>query len=289
MHFQVSELTRPPSTCRPALAGLPAARALALALALSTASLAGAVEPPSFDASDPTAAVVTAENLLESERFWPYQILLVESWTPPNRETPLPAGTRAVLVRVEESGLVRADFGRDGVFELAAASTDVVARANQVRLATLPKTAPNFVLAVGPRLTDTAYDGIRPVPFDRVYEPRGFVAVFAAPDRFEELARELAPLQGRNGTWTLLFPQGRVDDAQIRTQLRALGWPVPFLFDTYSEAYTHSRLPTGASPPAVMLQTPEGRVLYQASWEEGGSVGLTEALDRHFVSAGATP
>ncbi len=249
---------------------------------LLAASIALAVDAPLFDASDPSAPAVTADTLLANERFWPYQVELTASWTPPGQEKALPARTRAVLVRVEESGMLRVDFGRDGRFEVPVEVTDVVASANQIRLGTVPKTAPNFVLAIGPRLADTSSGAIQPVPFDEVYEPRGFISVFAAPDRLEELAEALAPLHLRHGTWTILFPQAFQSDPEIRRTLRSLEWPVPFVLDRFSEGYTRSRLGEEAQLPAVMLQTPEGRVLYEAVWDEGVATALGDALDAAY-------
>jgi hypothetical protein len=81
---------------------------------------------------------------------------------------------------------------------------------------------------------------------------------------------------------TVLFPQGRHPDVQTREQLRALGWPVPFLLDQYSEGYTRSRLDEGTRLPAVMLQTPDGRVVYQNSWKPGVATELIGALDAAF-------
>ena len=61
-----------------------------------------------------------------------------------------------VLIRVEASGLARIDFGRDGLYEVPVGATDLVERANRIRTGELRKMAPNFVLAIGPRLVDSA-------------------------------------------------------------------------------------------------------------------------------------
>ena len=75
----------------------------ALALALVTVWAAVGCDPRSAGSPD-AAAAVTDANLLESERFWPYQVALARD------------GSLGVLIRVEEGAIARIDFGRDGIF-----------------------------------------------------------------------------------------------------------------------------------------------------------------------------
>ena len=60
--------------------------------------------------ADPDAPAVTQQNLMASERFWPYHVELVRSWTPEAGEKPLAAGRRGVLIRVDSPELARIDF-----------------------------------------------------------------------------------------------------------------------------------------------------------------------------------
>jgi hypothetical protein len=246
-------------------------RALVLALALAALPGRGGAEPPQsagdlpdYDASSAAAAVVTAANLLESERFWPYQVGLPQPWAPRDGAAPLPAGASGVLIRVEEGGFARIDFGRDGLHRVPVAATDLVERANRVRRGELDKMAPNYVLAIGPRLVDAASDPPRAFSFRDVTEQRAFLSVFADPRSadFEALARGLAPLRQRAGLLTILFPQGDQPDPEVWKRLRALGWPVPYVPDHLADAYTRSLLPEDAAPPRLLLQSPEGRVLF---------------------------
>src|SRR5687767_607823 len=80
---------------------------------------------------------VTEANLLGSERYWPYQVELTRRFEAPDRA--LEPGTSGVLIRVEDADVARIDFGRDGLYEVPVASTDLVARANQVRTGELEK------------------------------------------------------------------------------------------------------------------------------------------------------
>jgi hypothetical protein len=240
---------------------------------------------PEYHAGDAGAPVVTEQNLLASERFWPYQVALTRPWPPAGGGGPLPSGLLGVLIRVEASGSARIDFGRDGRVEVPVGVTDLVARANQIRRGELAKVAPNFVLAVGPRLVDSASDELRPLDFRAAGEWRGFLAVFADPaaKEFAALAKSLAPLRERDGVLTILFPQGEHPDAEVREQLRALEWPVPFVYDHLAESYTRSLLAGETSPPALILQTNEGRVLLQRQWSAKVVPEVERALETGFA------
>lgn len=216
---------------------------------------------PPFDASDPSAAEVTAETLLESERFWPYQTELVEAW--PTGGASLPPGTSGVLIRVEPGRVARIDFGRDGLHEIPVDRTDLVARANQVREGRLEKLAANFALAIGPRLADASAEPLRPLGFEPVSAARRFLCVFADPSAkdFPALARQLRPLREREGLLTLLFPPGDASDAAIAAKLREAKWAVAFVFQHLAEPYARTLIDADVGRPALLLHTSEGRVL----------------------------
>jgi hypothetical protein len=237
-------------------------------------------ELPIHVARDPVAAEVTAGNLLANERFWPYQVALVRGWKPTDASNELVSGTSGVLVRVEEGGFARIDFGRDGLFDVPVVATDLLVRANDVRLGKLDKMAPNFVFAIGPRLLDSAAEKLRPVTAEEFSEPDSFLCVFADPsaDGFEAIAKALAPLRERAGLMTVLFPQGAHPDPTMREKLRGLAWPVPFVHDHLSEAYTPSLL-AGTSAPALLLVTNEGRALLRASWKPALVAEIAPLLD----------
>jgi hypothetical protein len=194
---------------------------------------------------------VTDANLLAGERFWPYYVALTRAWQPSGRTLTLAPETSGVLIRVEPSGMARVDFGRDGLHEVPVAATDLVSSANRIRQGELEKSAPNFVLAIGPRLLDPASDALRPFDFAAVAENTGFLCVFADPasEGFASLAAALAPLRERRGVLTILFPQGAHRDAEVREQLRALAWTVPFV-TTIWQAYTRTLLTEPTPPPA---------------------------------------
>jgi hypothetical protein len=237
-------------------------------LILALAAAPAPADVPEHHAANPRAPVVTESTLLANEGFWPYQV------------TRLDDGSVGVLIRVEDGGLARIDFGRDGKQNVPVAQTDLVARANQVRLGELDKLAPNFVLALGPRLVDSASATLRPYPFPIVSEKPGFVCVFADPAaaNFAEIAAALAPLYESHGVTTILFPQGEHPDPALREKLRALKWTVPFVYDHLSESYTRSLLDDGTKTPALVLLTSEGRVLYESAWRPEAVPALTKAL-----------
>jgi hypothetical protein len=235
-------------------------------------------------AEDPGAAVVTEASLLASERFWPYQVASIRPWQPAGRAHPLRLGSVGVLIRVEASGLARIDFGRDGLYEVPVGETDLVERANRIRLGELEKAAPNFLYSIAPRLGDSASSSPGAFPYRAAADQRGFLCVFADPGakHFRDLASALAPLREREGVLTILFPQGAHPDIQLREQLRSLGWAVPFAFDHLAEAYTRSLLPERTPLPALTLQTSEGRLLFQSSWGADVVPELISALDENL-------
>lgn len=261
-----------------------------LLCALVAPSAAGATDPSTFRAADPAAPAVTAGNLLESERFWPYRVALRSEFTPAGAAAPLPAGSTGILVRAEDSGRARIHFGRDGCHEVPVERTNVVEAANRIRAGEEQKIAPNFVHMIGTRLVDTEGPVLRAFDLSRVYEPERFVAVFADPssEDFEALVAALAPLRATPGTMTVLFPQGEHPDPPLRERLRALGWPVPFLRDEYGEGYTRSLRPDDAPQPTLMLLTPEGRMLLDQPFAGSATVAaLRQALGPLAPSAGA--
>lgn len=255
-----------------------------IALVLIQAAAVAMADPSSYRAADPTAPAVTAASLPSSERFWPYQVVLESPWQPEGAKAALPAGSIGVLVRVESPERALIHFGRGGRFETPISKTDLVERANRVRTGELQKPAPHFVHTIGTRLVDSASEKIRFVDLADVYAPRAFLAVFADPggDGFEALAAALAPLREATGVMTVLFPQGDHPDVRTRETLRAAKWPVAFLRDEYGEGYTRSLRGDGAPLPAVMLFTPDGRVVFDRPWGEGVATSLRVALEKEF-------
>ncbi len=268
---------------------------LALALGVAVPLRGEAREPtpgdlPAHDVADRDAPVVTPENLLASERFWPYQVALVERWKPEARERPLDAGARGVLVRVEESGRARIDFGRDGQHVVPVGVTDLLERANRIRRGEEGKMGPNFAVAIGSKLLDPRAERMAAFGLPATMQRPGFLCVFADPGAasFVELAAALAPLRDRHGVLTVLFPEGQHPDEKLAERLRSLGWPVPFLFDFLAESYTQTLLSAKAPLPAVLLQTNEGRLLFQGRWTPEVAGELRAAIDHAFAPAGTT-
>lgn len=228
-------------------------------------------------------ARVVGSNLLASERFWPYRVALIESWD--GAAEPIPRGMTGVLIRVETSGLARIDFGRRGKFEIPVADTDLLERANRIRTGGLEKAEPNFVHAIKTRMLDPASEPLRALPSEASQSRRGFLCVFADPGaaEFAEIAHALAPLRKREEVLTILFAQGSYADAAVRERLRSLAWPVPFSYDFLSEPYTRTLLVAGTSFPALLLQTNEGRVIFQGAWSPQAIAPLVAAWDAEFA------
>lgn len=240
---------------------------------------------PEHDASDPSADPVSASNLLEFERFWPFQAGVREPWKPPGGGKTLDPRFPGVLVRVEAGGRARIDFGRDGIHDVPLERSDVVDRANRVRLGLEAKQAPNFLYMVGPRLLDAGGERPRPFPYLEAVAYERFLLVFAnvTDADFPKLVESLRPVAERDDLLTLVFPQGRVSDSDVRERLRAASWHVPFLYDHLSEGYTTTLLEAGTRPPAVMLVSDEGRLIHQGSWSPRSRAELLSALEGDAV------
>ena len=221
---------------------------------------------------------ITQQSLLESDRYWPYHVTLVEPWKPDGKENLLAKGTRGVLIRVERSGTARIDFGRHGLYEVPISRTDLIHQANQVRMGKRHKQFPNLVLAIGPRLLDpanmTALNSASFVGLDR------FLCVFADPaaDGFPALAQALASLPEHAGTKLVLFSQGSSSDAELGERLRSLRWSGTFVLANFARPYTRSLLTQGTPMPFLQLSTSEGRVLFESAWDPASSPKLTAAL-----------
>ncbi|MEZ4217601.1 MAG: hypothetical protein R3E88_14045 [Myxococcota bacterium] len=250
---------------------------------------------PDYHVADPSAPPVTAATLLANERFWPYHVTLVEPVAVPGAARALPASLRGVLIRANADGSVRVDFGRDGMLDVPLAATDVVAGANRTREGEELKIGPNLGHAIGPRLVDAKFEKVHAVVFSRAREYRGFLTVFAdlADEQLAAIARATAPLHEHGGLAVVVFPQGDVADAVATRKLRELGWPVLSALDRLSEMYTRTLVAGQPRLPYVMLQTNEGRVLYEASWGPGVGEALVAAAHEHFpataVAAGGEP
>jgi len=259
-----------------------AAFLLVLMLAARVFAGSGALgtELPVYRAQDADADVVTGENLLASDRFWPFRVELIEVWRPDPSGGPLRAGTAGTLIRVEPPGSARVDFGRHGVYAVPVDATDLIQRANRIRIGELKKTAPNFLISIGPRLADSAGDVMQAFDYTHEYERRAFLCVFADPNSgdFAELAAALAPVAMRYDVLPIVFPQGQISDRAVGLRLRSLGWKVPFVFDHLSEPYTRSLLSEEVQQPVVLLQNREGRVLFSGIWDAELAAQLDSAL-----------
>lgn len=261
-------------------------------LSASPASAAGPADgifalDPNFDATAPEAPAVTADSLLENERFWPYHVALTETviGTSLSPDTTLPAEMRGVLIRVEpDGGHVRIDFGRDGRATVPVAQTDVVERANAVRTGAMDKDASNIVFMFAPRLVDPSQDQLMPYRYPHDEGKDYLLMVFADPTdlAFDALVAQFRSLAEHPEVMTVFFPQAQLHDREVRQILRDYDWQVPYLYDHLSEFYTPSLLPDTLEAPAVLLLSVEGRMLFAGSIETGTRQKLDTVLKELF-------
>jgi hypothetical protein len=228
---------------------------------------------------------ITQASVYENERYWPAIVALTKEWSAPGETKPLKAQYRGTLVRVEEDGRVRIDFGRHGRHDIPIDHTDLVQRANELRQGTRTKLAPNFVLRVGNSLVDPSSPQVRPHLFDEIARASGFLCIFADPRAkdFPLLAEQLAVLDGVHGVRTVLFPQSvvREDLEFVRERLQTLSWHAAFMYPQLSENYTLSLLGEIPERPRALLVSPEGRVLHGAEIGTAASLSaLRQAVER---------
>jgi len=187
-------------------------------------------------------------------------------------------------------GLARIDFGSGGKYDVPVGKTDLVELANRIRRGELAKAAPNFTLAMRMKLVDSDRAELTSLSPEAMADRPGFLCVFADPaaSGFEALAAALAPLRDRHGVMTILFPQSAQKDARVLARLRALGWHAHFVYDFLSEAYTGTLLAPGTAIPAIVLQTNEGRVVFEGAASPEIVPALAASIDRAFGGAPAS-
>ncbi len=209
------------------------------------------------------AETVAADDLLARERFWPYQVALVEPLRPVGGSKEIPANRLGVLIRVVDVSTARVDFGRYGAHEVPIEATDLVARVGRVQRGEISKLTPNFVLSVQTRLVDSSGTALRALRPGAAGESRAFRCVFADPlaEDFPELLATLATAEPGPGTLTILVPQGDHGDAVVRDRLLQLDWVVPFVGKRFAAAETRAQLGAGAALPKILELSPEGRLL----------------------------
>jgi hypothetical protein len=262
---------------------------LALTVAATLVFAAGSTPgdgglPANYSVRDPAAPPVTAANVMASERFWPYQIALMEDVSVGEPARILRRGATGVLLRAEPAGGgARIDFGRDGLWTLPLAQTDLLAQANAIRLGTETKAAPNFVLALGPRALDATKNPPVPPDLGEWSRQTGFLCVFADPavPEFVALVAELRAPSASGRFLPLLFPLGEGGDAAVVARLRALDWPVAFLREHLAGPYAAGLLAEPYAAPCVLLVSTEGRVLHRATWQTGAGETVRAAMARH--------
>ena len=241
-----------------------------------------------YTAADPAAAEVRLDNLYASEHYWPHQIQLVEDWKPPGWEGEFGWGM-GVLLRVREDGALRVDFARFGKHWIPAEVTDVVQRANAIRLGSGHKFGPNLLISLKNRLLDPSGKTLREIPND-LMERRLFLLVFADPRAadFSEIARSLAPLAEESEVEVVLLPQGGHSDAHVYKACYDAGWRGSFLLDRFSPAYSEGLLDDAAQPPFLQLATPEGRLVWSSPWTAAAPAIVRERLGAESGSDAAS-
>lgn len=236
-------------------------------------------EVPHHDASAPSQAPVTLADAASRDFFWPYHVAL----TQPLSDAPsVPIGMPGVLIRVETDQRALIDFGRDGLHHVPLADTDLVARAETIRLGHTHKEAPNFTYMIGARLIRSDSEKPAQLPFAAAVGHQAFLCLFVPTEgeSLEMIMRDLAPLLPHPGLLPILFPLGEATDLSIHARLRAAGQTWAYVHDHLADSYATSLLPKDLTPPTLLLVNNEGRLLHAAPWSASAANELAEQLGK---------
>lgn len=255
----------PPPSASPSTPDVPAAPAKTRATA------------PDASAATSAPARITPENLLENERYWPEIAALVEPFMPAGGEKPLKKGYRGALVRIDDQGRARIDFGRHGKHDVPIRFTDVVDRANRVASGELYKIAPNFVAHYGTLFLHPSTPEVVPYPTAELAKAERFLCVFANPrdPAFDDLvSHRLKPLADQAGLQPLFFPLAMKQNEYevVKTILNRVGWPVPFDYGEAAEKHARVLLGEVPSAPQALLVTREGRLLVRGALDSDSTL-----------------
>lgn len=259
-------------------------------VAISTASAEMQSQVPAYRAEDPAAAAVTLVDAYQRERFWPPFLTLTEKPATLPALAAVPEGFRGTLLRIEEDGRARIDFGRDGLHLVPLAATDFVERADMIRRGFEKKDAPNFTMLIGARLISSDTDMMIPFPFAAVTGQKVYVCLFVSTegDALERMVGGLGNLFPKPGVMPMVFPLGEQRDSMIRTRLREAKQPWAFVHDHLSDSYAAGLLPSALPAPAILCLSPEGRVLAALPWNEEAVDRVRNAI-QPFLQETATP
>ena len=224
---------------------------------------------------------ITPENILESERYWPEIVALTEPWLPPDSEKPLKKSYRGALIRVDEQGHARIDFGRHGKYDVPIEFTDLIERANQVESGALYKMAPNFISHFGTLFLHPSTPEMLPYPTAELAKAQRFLCIFANPrdPSFEKLARQLAKLSDQPGLQMILFPLSMKPDELevVKVTLKRVSWPVPFAYPAAAEMHAVALLGDVPTSAEALLVTADGRLLHRGTLSDAGSLDAIRA------------
>ena len=261
-----------------------------LLLILAVALLASCLEPedspelePNETAEPAGAAPLTGEDLVSQDAYWPEKVYVTGDWTPDDSWKDARKPIRGMLLRVPDPGHVRVDFGRLGIHEVPIAETDVLPKANALRVEAAPNRRGNLTRLLSGALTDTRFEQVQPYRRHRIV--RSDILLVAAP-LDAELLRGMAEslrefhVPGEGMNVVLLVQKKERDSVAIFETLREIGWEMPFLRWGFVESATNGYLEEGHTIPWIGLMSPFGRSFYQAAWREGMDLsGLRAAAE----------
>ncbi len=235
---------------------------------------AGREVRPAYTAED----AVTYDNLYWREVLWPHHVQLTDDWKPVDWEGHFGWG-QGVLLRVRRDGALRVDFGHYGPHWVPASETDVLDRAERLRLGEDTKFDRNLTLVFGSRLLDPSETRLKRSQL-RVDNFERAIVVFADPEQpsFAELSAALSERPPGDDAILVLVALGDHRDRAVFYKAHEASWPGVFLQDTYTASFGDGYLEDPAGAPVVRVFSMEGRLIEDWRFGEHGLAELDRVL-----------
>jgi len=217
-----------------------------------------------FLGSAAVATAMTADAVFDDSSSWPYRIALTEPFETESRT--LPAGTTAVLIRLESPQRALVDFGRNGLHRIPVDATNITQQASAIDKGEVAKDFPNYVQTIGPRLVDVTIDPINKFRFEDVVDQEYFITIYADGDMdtLVTLAEAVEAQQStleQTQTLAFIIPQETMHDFDYAERMRAAGLKIPFMYGHLAMPYTRV-LDHGAKAfPTMVLTDANGKIL----------------------------
>lgn len=253
--------------------------------------LAFATAGAALQSADPTFSFKDA--LAIPSKFWPTLVNTVKEIdleVKSGRAATISEGTRAVVIRLEPSGQLLVDFGREGIHLVDPSATNFVELSHAVANGKIDKLYGIMAGMIAQRLTIPTESGeLLPYSFKTVNESDYFMLAYIEDDAgqfrvLSDFQKTSSELLKSTATTFLLMPTFDYRNKELSARLHAAGVRVPFMYDYLVKPYTKT-MSHKPQPPALIVTDANGRILerYEGSLE-AFEMGLKLCLDLFEVT-----